>query len=109
MLLIELGLQRSFDLGHLLLAKLVLDPTDDDLFGQISKRHHLALGALQAKAAIGASGIGAVVGINGVVGGEDIAVSGFTLQLGDLPGEGGIDGRYDLEGVGVNVAGVRSE
>jgi hypothetical protein len=28
--------------------------------------------------------------------------------LGDLPGEGG-GGRHDLEGVGVNVAGVRSE
>jgi hypothetical protein len=43
------------------------------------------------------------------VGGEDIAVRGFALQLGDLPGDGGSGGRHDLEGVGVNVAGVRSE
>jgi hypothetical protein len=43
------------------------------------------------------------------VGGENVAVFGFALQLGDLPGDGGSGGRHDLEGVGVNVAEVISE
>jgi hypothetical protein len=43
------------------------------------------------------------------VGGENVAVFGFALKLSNLPGEGGGGGRHDLEGVGVNVAGVISE
>jgi len=89
-LLINLGLQSSFDLGNLLIAaKLVLDPTDHDVERKVGVGDQFAFGALKADAAIGAGAVGAVVGGHGVVNGVHIAVAGFTLQVGDCPGKCG--------------------
>jgi hypothetical protein len=62
----------------------ILDPADHDLFGQISKRDQ-AVGALKPHAAIGATGIRAIVGIDGVVSGKNKTVVGFALKVGDRP------------------------
>ena len=65
-----------------------LDPADDFGFGQVCVRDQV-VGALKTDAAVGATGVGAVVGIHGVVSSEHEAVVGFALKSVDAPGEGG--------------------
>jgi hypothetical protein len=55
------------------------------------------VGLFQADGAVCASGVGAVVGIYGVVGGVNDAVSGVTLKLGDVPSSGSGHGGYQVE------------
>ena len=67
-----------------------MHPTDDDLGGEVGVGDDvIRVRLFQANGAICASGVGAVVGIYGVVGGVDDAVSGVTLKLGDGPSSGG--------------------
>ena len=60
-----------------------------------------SLGLLQADAAVGRAAVGAVVGGNGVVDGEDDAVNRGAFEVGDGPGVGG--------GHGGGVVGSGSE
>ena len=91
MLLVKLRLQCSFDFGHLIIAaETLFYPADDDLGGEVGVGDDFIwVGLLQADGAISASGLGAVVGIYGVVYGRDDSVSGVTLKLGDGPSSGG--------------------
>jgi hypothetical protein len=89
-LLINLFLERGFDLGYFLFtAKLVLHPADDDFRGEVGVGDHVAFRLLQSDRAVSASGVGAVVGIDGVVRGEHNPVSGVALKLGNVPDRGG--------------------
>jgi hypothetical protein len=89
-LLVELGLKGGLDFGNLFFAELFLDPADDDLLGEIGKGNQVILGAFKAETAIGPCGVGAVVGVDGVVSREDLAVCGLALQLSNVPGENGV-------------------
>jgi len=83
-------LQCGFDLGDLFFAELVLDPTDNDLFGEVVEWDHaVRLGCFEAKAAVRTSGIGAVFSVDSVVNREDKAVSGMAFEVGDVPRKGG--------------------
>lgn len=66
-----------------------MHPTDDNLGSEVDVGDDvIRVRLFQADGAICASGVGAVVGIYGVVGGVDDAVSGVTLKLGDVPSSG---------------------
>ena len=87
--MIKLLLQGGLDFVNLFVtAKGFLDPADYELFGEVGVGDQV-FGALKSNRAIGSAGVSAVVGIDGVVGSENKAVSGFPLQLCNLPGEGG--------------------
>jgi len=88
-LLINLRLQGSFDLGYFLFtAKLLLHPADDDLRGEVGVGDDVAFRCLKANAAICASGVGAVVGVNRVMHRDDDAIGCVALHLGNAPGGG---------------------
>ena len=87
MLLVELSLEGSLDfVDFFLAANGFLDPRNYEILAQVCKRDQV-FGALEADGAVSASRIGAVVGIHGVVGGEDETISGLAFQVGNVPGE----------------------
>lgn len=85
-LLIQLSLKCDLDGGHVQLA---LDPADDGFGGQVGVGDDAALGLLQADAAIGGAGIGAIGGKQGPMHGEDDAISRVAFEVEDSPGVGG--------------------
>ena len=87
-LLINLILQGSFYFGNLVSAKCFLDPGHHFGLGQIGKRDQV-LGALETDAAVCASRVGIVFGVDGVVGGEYKTIGGFAFKVGDSPGGDG--------------------
>jgi len=97
-------LQCCFDRRH---VQLVLRPADDDLRGERSVRDHVAFGLLQADAAVGGAGVGAVVGGNGPVDDVDDAVNRVAFEVGDGPGVGG-HGGVVVVGSGVDYAASRA-
>jgi hypothetical protein len=79
-------LQGSFDLFYFLFtAKLLLHPADDDFRGEVGVGDDVAFRRLKANAAICASGIGAVVGVDRVMNSKDNTVSEDALKLRDIP------------------------
>jgi hypothetical protein len=100
-LLIKLGLQCGFDRGH---VQLVLRPADHQLRCQVGVWDHVAFGLLQADAAVGGAGVGAIVGGKGPVDGVDDAVSRVALKVGDSPGVGGGHGGVVVVGSGVDLS-----
>jgi len=88
-LLINLSLQCSLDFGNLFVtAKGFLDPADYERFGQVGVRDEV-VGALETDGAISTTGIGAVIGVHGVVSGKHEAVIGLAFQGVDTPRKGG--------------------
>ena len=87
-LLIELRLQRGFNLGDFLGAKFVLDPADNDFFGEISKGDQIVW-AFKTNTAVRRTGVRTVVSRNCVVTDEDETVRGFPLQICHAPSEYG--------------------
>jgi len=82
-------LQGSFDFGNLFVAaKCGLDPTNHVSLSQVGVRDQ-GVRALKADAAVGAAGIGAVAGIDGIVRRHHKTISGFTLQGVNAPGKSG--------------------
>jgi len=88
-LLINLTLQGSFDFSDLFIAaKGFLQPKDHDVFRKVGVRNQI-VGALKTNAAIGAAGVSAVVGVDGVVGSEHKPIVGFAFKGVDTPCKGG--------------------
>lgn len=101
-LLIKLGLKSAFNFGYFFVAaEGFFDPAHYGVFGEICKRNEV-FGALKSHAAIGAAGIGAVIGVHGVVGDEHKTVLGFAFELCDLPGKSGVS--HGNGGDGVRLA-----
>ena len=70
-----------------------MHPTDDNLGGEVGVGDDvIRVRLFQANGTVSGSGVGAVVGIYGVVGGVDDAVSGMTLKLSDVPDSSGSNG-----------------
>ena len=103
-LLIELGLEGSFDCGH---VQLGLDPADHQLRCQVAVGDHVAIRLLQADGAIGRAGVGAIVGGKGPVDGVDDPISRVAFEVGDGPGVGG-HGGVVVVGSGVDYAPLRA-
>ena len=97
-------MKRRLDFGNLLSTKVFLDPADHCFFGQLRERDQV-IGALKSKAAVGATGIGAVVSVDGVVGGEYKTVCGFALQVGNRPGIRGVSHWNGGDGRSLGVVG----
>ena len=85
-LFIQLGLKCGLDGGY---VQLGLHPADEQLRGQVGVGDDVAFRLLQADAAIGGAGIGAVVGGQGPVDHDHNSVSGGAVEVGDGPGVGG--------------------
>jgi len=103
-LFIQLILECGLDSRH---VQLGLGPADHQLRCQVSVGDDVAFRLLQADGAVGGADVGAVVGGNGVVDGEDDAVSRGALKVGDGPGVGGGHGGV-VVGSGVDYAASRA-
>jgi len=81
-----LRLKSGFDFGNLFSAKLIFYPANHNFFSQISEWNQV-VGAIKPKAAIGAGGIGAVIGSNGIMRNKNKTVFGLAFKISDCPGE----------------------
>jgi hypothetical protein len=68
----------------LVTAKLGFRPADDDFLREVGVRDDVAFRRLKADAAICASGIGAVVGVDRVMNSKDNTVSEDALNFRDM-------------------------
>ena len=93
-MLVDLALKCGRDGFNLLFTELVLHPADDDLRRERSEGDDVVLRSIKPDAAICASRVGAVVGVYGVVGSKNNPVSGVTLKLGNIPGDGSSGGGH---------------
>lgn len=97
MLLIQLALESGFDLGDFFVAaEGFLDPADHGVFREVAVGNQI-VGALKADAAVGATGVGAVISIHGVVSGKHEAVIGLALEGVDTPNKVGGHGKNRVQ------------
>ena len=96
MLLIQLALESGFDFGNFFVASEgFFDPADHGVFREVAVGNQI-VGALEADAAIGTAGVGAVISVHGVVSSKHEAVVGFVFQGVDTPNKVGGHGKKEL-------------
>lgn len=97
MLFVQLALESGFDFGNFFVAaEGFFDPADHGIFREVAVGDQV-VGALEADAAVGAAGVGAVFSVHGVVSGKHEAVIGLALEGVDTPNKVGGHGKNRVQ------------